>query len=94
MDAVAGTVLDAAFSQSALAPSHNVVHPRPIAWSQMIKYIQHSFKTVLQRDVPILPFAEWFIKLEAAANQPDVSAEDVVSPLSLASPDPVSRFPI
>ncbi|KAL1718563.1 hypothetical protein EV715DRAFT_291171 [Schizophyllum commune] len=77
MDAVAGTVLDATFSQSALRPSHNVVHPRPVQWSQMIKHVQNSLKTVLQRDVPILPFAEWFTKLEALANQPDVSAKDV-----------------
>ncbi|KAL1699760.1 hypothetical protein EV121DRAFT_295858 [Schizophyllum commune] len=77
MDAVAGTVLDATFSQSALRTSHNVVHPRPVQWSQMIKHVHNSLKTVLQRDVPILPFAEWFTRLEAAANQPDVSAKDV-----------------
>ncbi|KAL1690001.1 hypothetical protein GGG16DRAFT_103377 [Schizophyllum commune] len=77
MDAVAGTVLDATFSQSALRPSHNVVHPRPVQWSQMIKHVQNSLKTVLQRDVPIVPFAEWFSKLEALANQPDLSAKDV-----------------
>ncbi|KAL1679196.1 hypothetical protein EV122DRAFT_277408 [Schizophyllum commune] len=77
MDAVAGTVLDAAFSQHALAPSHNVVHPRPVPWSQMIKYIQQSAKTILQRDLSLVPFGEWFTKLEALANRPDVSAKDV-----------------
>ncbi|KAI5884853.1 acetyl-CoA synthetase-like protein [Schizophyllum commune H4-8] len=77
MDAVAGTLLDAAFSQNALAPSHNVVHPRPIPWSQMIKHVQNSLKTILKRDVPVVPFGEWFVKLEALANQPDVSAQDV-----------------
>ena len=81
MDAVAGTVLDAAFSQNALAASHNVVHPRPGSWSQMIKHVQNSLKKVIQRDVLIVPFADWFTKLEAAANQPDVSAKDVVSSL-------------
>ncbi|KAL1660867.1 hypothetical protein GGF50DRAFT_118539 [Schizophyllum commune] len=77
MDAVAGTVLDATFSQSALRPSHNVVHPRPVPWSQMIKNVQKSLKTVLKRNVPVVPFSEWFTKLEALANQPDVSAKDV-----------------
>ena len=94
MDAVAGTVLDAAFSQNALAPSHNVVHPRPIAWSQMTAHVQQSLKKVLDRDLPIVTFGEWFSKLEALANQPDVSAKDVVSPPSLASPTPASRFPL
>ncbi|KAI5827846.1 acetyl-CoA synthetase-like protein [Schizophyllum commune Tattone D] len=77
MDAVAGTLLDAAFSQSTLLPSHNIVHPRPIQWSQMIKNVQHSLKTVLQRDVSVVPFQDWFAKLEATASQPDVSAQDV-----------------
>ncbi|KAI4521215.1 acetyl-CoA synthetase-like protein [Schizophyllum commune Loenen D] len=77
MDAVAGTLLDAAFSRSALAPSHNIVHPRPIQWSQMIKNVQHSLKTVLQRDVPVVPFKDWFAKLETVASRHDVSAQDV-----------------
>ncbi|KAL1663173.1 hypothetical protein GGF50DRAFT_116273 [Schizophyllum commune] len=77
MDAVAGTLLDAAFSQSALAPSHNIVHPRPICWSRMIMHVQNSLKTVLQRDVPVVSFGDWFAKLEKAASRPDVSAQDV-----------------
>ncbi|KAL1690000.1 hypothetical protein GGG16DRAFT_103376 [Schizophyllum commune] len=77
MGAVAGTLLDATFSQSILSPSRNIVHPRPIPWSQMIAKVQHSLKTVLQRDTPIVPFKEWFAKLEAAARRPDVSAQDV-----------------
>ena len=93
MDAVAGTVLDAAFSQNALAASHNVVHPRPGSWSQMIKHVQQSIKNVLKRDLPVVPFGDWFAKLEALANQPDVSAKDVVSPLSLASPPLSHAFP-
>ncbi|KAL1718564.1 hypothetical protein EV715DRAFT_291172 [Schizophyllum commune] len=77
MDAVAGTLLDAAFSESILSPSHNIVHPRPIQWSQMIKNVQHSLKTLLQRDVPFVPFKDWFATLEAAASRPDVSTQDV-----------------
>ncbi|KAI5884843.1 acetyl-CoA synthetase-like protein [Schizophyllum commune H4-8] len=77
MDAVAGTLLDAAFSKTPLSPSHNAVHPRPVAWSQMIKHIQHSLKSFVQRDMPIVPFAEWLSKLEAASTRPDVDVQQV-----------------
>ncbi|KAL1671541.1 hypothetical protein EV122DRAFT_295427 [Schizophyllum commune] len=77
MDAVAGTLLDAAFSKTPLSPSHNAVHPRPVAWSQMIKNIQQSLKSVVQRDVPIISFADWVSKLEAASTRPDVDVQEV-----------------
>ncbi|KAL1699761.1 hypothetical protein EV121DRAFT_295859 [Schizophyllum commune] len=77
MDAVAGTLVDAAFSESILSPSHNIVHPRPIQWSQMIKNVRQSIKTVLLRDVLVVPFGDWFAKLETVASRHDVSAQDV-----------------
>ncbi|KAL1718570.1 hypothetical protein EV715DRAFT_291179 [Schizophyllum commune] len=77
MDAVAGTLLDAAFSPRSLAPSHNIVHPRPVPWTSVIKNVQTSIKKVLNRDLPIVPFKDWFAKLEELANKPDVSAKDV-----------------
>ena len=82
MDAVAGTLLDAAFSPRSLAPSHNIVHPRPVPWTSVIKNVQTSIKKVLKGDLPIVPFKDWFAKLEELANKPDVSAQDVVSRLS------------
>ncbi|TRM56544.1 hypothetical protein BD626DRAFT_618939 [Schizophyllum amplum] len=77
MDAVAGTLADAAFSDGALLPSHNVVHPRPVPWTQMIENVQESLKSILQRDVPIVSFQEWFAKLEAAAGDPSVDVRDM-----------------
>ena len=81
MDAVAGTLLDAAFSPRSLAPSHNIVHPHVIQWSEMIAAVQRSLKNQLDRDLPLVPFPEWFAKLEAVAADPSVSALDVVSSL-------------
>ncbi|KAL1743880.1 hypothetical protein HDZ31DRAFT_64623 [Schizophyllum fasciatum] len=77
MDAVAGTLVDAVFSAGSLSPSHNVIHPRPIAWSEMMECVQRSLKSILQRDVPIVPFGEWFAKLEAASLQPDADIKEM-----------------
>ncbi|TRM56543.1 hypothetical protein BD626DRAFT_519015 [Schizophyllum amplum] len=77
MDAVAGTVVDAVFSERAPLPSHNVVHPRPVPWTQMINNVQKSLKSILQRDVPIIPFREWCAKLEVAAGDPTVDVRDM-----------------
>ncbi|KAI4521212.1 acetyl-CoA synthetase-like protein [Schizophyllum commune Loenen D] len=76
-NAVAGTLIDAAFNEKGLAPSHNIVHPHPIQWSEMIEDVQRSLKNQLDRDLPIVPFPEWFAKLEAVAADPFVSALDV-----------------
>ncbi|KAI5884857.1 NAD(P)-binding protein [Schizophyllum commune H4-8] len=73
-NAVAGTLIDAAFDENGLAPSHNIVHPHTIRWSEMIKDVQRSLKNQLDRDLPIVPFPEWFAKLEAAAADPSVNA--------------------
>lgn len=77
MDAVATTLVDAAFANTALSPSHNAVHPRPVPWSRMITNVQSSLKTVLQRDIPVVPFPEWFAKLEAVAGEPNLDAREV-----------------
>ncbi|KAL1718591.1 hypothetical protein EV715DRAFT_291202 [Schizophyllum commune] len=44
-----------------------MVHPRPISWSQMVKYFQRSLALVLGRKVPLVPFEEWIARLETAA---------------------------
>ncbi|KAL1743867.1 hypothetical protein HDZ31DRAFT_39949 [Schizophyllum fasciatum] len=77
MDAVAGTLVDTALSPDLLAPSYNVVHPRPVSWSSVIGAVQRALAYAIQRDVPIVPFSEWISKLEAAASQSGVNAEDI-----------------
>ncbi|KAL1695048.1 hypothetical protein GGG16DRAFT_109571 [Schizophyllum commune] len=76
-NSVAGTLIDAAFFEDGLAPSHNIVHARPVKWARMIEDVQHSLKSQLGRDVPIIPFQEWFEKLEATAACADVDVQEV-----------------
>ena len=84
MDAVAGTLVDAALSESALSPSHNLVHPRPVPWSQVIANVQRSIEITLQRKFPIVPFSQWFEQLDAIAHKSDVDVQNIVSrPFSL-----------
>ena len=78
MDVVAHIMADLMFSKTPLPPSLNVAHPRPIPWSQMIKYVQVSLKRVTYRDLRIIPFHEWMLRLEAAALQSSVDARDSV----------------
>ena len=79
MDAVAGTLVDAALSESALSPSHNLVHPRPVPWSQVIANVQRSIETTLQRKVPIVPFSHWLEQLDAVAHKSNVDVQNIVS---------------
>ncbi|KAL1660005.1 hypothetical protein GGF50DRAFT_130616 [Schizophyllum commune] len=76
MDVVAHIMADLMFSKTPLPPSLNVAHPRPILWSQMIKYVRVSLKRMAHRDLRIIPFHEWMLRLEAAALQSSVDARD------------------
>lgn len=38
----------------------NIVHPRPITWNAVIKWVAE------QLGVPIIPYSEWLARLEAA----------------------------
>ncbi|KAL1679182.1 hypothetical protein EV122DRAFT_210432 [Schizophyllum commune] len=77
MDAVAGTLVDAALSESALSPSHNLVHPRPVPWSQVIANVQRSIDVTLHRQVPIVPFSQWLKQLNAVAHKSDVDVQNI-----------------
>ncbi|KAL1721938.1 hypothetical protein EV715DRAFT_194194 [Schizophyllum commune] len=76
-NSVAGTLIDAAFFEDGLAPSHNIVHPRPVKWVRMIEDVQRSMKSRLGRDVAIISFQVWFAKLEATAARADVDVHEV-----------------
>ncbi|KAL1718580.1 hypothetical protein EV715DRAFT_200967 [Schizophyllum commune] len=76
MDVVAHITTDLMFSKTPLPPSLNVAHPRPIPWSQMIKYVRVSLRRTTHQDLRIIPFHEWMLRLEAAALQSSVDARD------------------
>ncbi|KAL1743883.1 hypothetical protein HDZ31DRAFT_39972 [Schizophyllum fasciatum] len=76
-DAVAGTLLDAAFTDEVLPPSLNIVHPRPLPWSVIIRHVQDVLRSQTGRDLPLTPLGEWLDRLEAAAARTDVDVRDV-----------------
>ena len=64
MDTVAQSVLELTFSQNALPPIANLVHPRPIAWTFMISSVCEALQTLASKKLSIVPFADWFTSLE------------------------------
>ena len=67
IDTAARALVDIVLSACPLSASYNMVHPRPISWSQMIKYFQRSLALVLGKEVPLVSFEEWIARLETAA---------------------------
>ncbi|KAL1659994.1 male sterility protein-domain-containing protein [Schizophyllum commune] len=67
IDTAARALVDIGFSASPLSPSYNMVHPRPISWSQMMRYFQRSLAFVLGKEVPLVSFEEWIARLETVA---------------------------
>ena len=78
MDAVAGAVLDLVVSDESAPSVVNVVHPRPVPWSTVLKGVRGA----LRSPIPLVPYHEWLAKLEEAALQPtSAQLEAVVSQL-------------
>ncbi|KAI4517458.1 NAD(P)-binding protein, partial [Schizophyllum commune Loenen D] len=75
IDTAARALVDIALSASPLYPSYNVVHPRPISWSQMMRYFQRSLALVLGKEVPLVSFEEWIARLETVACSMTVNAQ-------------------
>ncbi|KAL1726526.1 male sterility protein-domain-containing protein [Schizophyllum commune] len=67
IDTAARALVDIVLSASPLSPSYNMVHPRPISWSQMVKYFQWSLALILGKKVPLVSFEEWIARLETVA---------------------------
>ncbi|KAL1690640.1 male sterility protein-domain-containing protein [Schizophyllum commune] len=72
MDTAARALVDIAFAATPLAPSHNLVHPRPVSWHQMMESVQRSLARILGKHLPMVPFKQWMVMLYRAASVPDV----------------------
>lgn len=79
MDAVTSTVLDTAFLNDRAPIAVNVVHPRPISWSVVMRNIRHALvreKSLSPEDLTLIPFQQWVLELEKHVNS---SSDDLVS---------------
>ncbi|KAH7928011.1 putative aminoadipate reductase [Leucogyrophana mollusca] len=75
--AVSNAILDVAFSQEQPPIAINLVHPRPVEWTAVMKPVGDALlrKAVSSEAVPLVPFKEWFARLEARAQ--DTSEENI-----------------
>ncbi|KAG5652630.1 putative secondary metabolism biosynthetic enzyme [Sphagnurus paluster] len=83
MDGVAGSILDIALGDKAPPPMLNIVHPRPVEWSNVIADIKTAIKEVLERDLDVVPFDDWVSALEAHANTATAETMDSIPALKL-----------
>ncbi|KAJ7246827.1 acetyl-CoA synthetase-like protein [Mycena haematopus] len=70
-DAVTGGVLDVAFSTKAESNVYNLVHPRPVSWNFVAKTLREVLAKKGFPELPLVPFADWFAKLEVASEKAD-----------------------
>ncbi|KAL1701564.1 male sterility protein-domain-containing protein [Schizophyllum commune] len=75
IDTAARALVDIALSACPLSPSYNMVHPRPISWSQMMRYFQRSLAHVPGKELPLVSFEEWIARLETVACSMTVNAQ-------------------
>ncbi|KAG5652629.1 putative NRPS-like protein biosynthetic cluster [Sphagnurus paluster] len=78
VDGVAGGILDIALSHKVLPPILNLVHPRPVEWSDVILGIQKAIKEVLKHDLKVVPCGNWVSALEAHANTATAETMDSI----------------
>ncbi|KZP33052.1 hypothetical protein FIBSPDRAFT_371519 [Athelia psychrophila] len=73
MQAVSQTILNVAFAPDAPPIALNIVHPRPVAWSAVMRPLSdalHQHK-VTPDILPLVAFKEWFAMLESSATGAD-----------------------
>lgn len=68
MDIVAKSMLDIAFSKGQPPVAVNLVHPQPSPWTTIIEAVKDSLtreKSLSPDALSLVPFSEWFSRLEA-----------------------------
>jgi thioester reductase-like protein len=84
--AVSDCIIEVMFRQDQPPLALNVVHPKPVAWTKMITDIREALLyagCIGETEMTIIPFSEWFSKLETAARQADANTmRDIVSVFS------------
>jgi hypothetical protein len=80
MDAVTDCIEALVTSDNQYPPALNIVHPNVIEWNLVIKYIQASVKSIRGISLELLPFGEWFSKLESRSSS--ATAKDMADIVS------------
>ncbi|KAI5823977.1 hypothetical protein K523DRAFT_343720 [Schizophyllum commune Tattone D] len=76
-DVTTHALLDIVFFLEPLEPSYNLVHPRPISISKIIRFVQRSLASTTGVKLSFVPFKDRMVRLEDAARRPGVRARDV-----------------
>ncbi|KAG2093538.1 putative aminoadipate reductase [Suillus discolor] len=73
--AISNAILDVAFAEEEPSIAVNLVHPKPTAWKALIQPIADALveHKVTSHPLPLVPFSEWFERLESSAK--DASEE-------------------
>jgi thioester reductase-like protein len=74
MHAVAKAILDVGFAEEQPTIALNIVHPRPVEWSTVMRDVSDALLAakVTSEFLPLLPFGEWFEALEGRAKAADL----------------------
>ncbi|KAF8953018.1 putative aminoadipate reductase [Flammula alnicola] len=75
MDTVANCILELSFHAKRYPAALNVLHSQPIEWNAMIQYVADALvrERNLAAPVPLVPFQDWFSRLEKHASSPSDS---------------------
>jgi hypothetical protein len=81
--AVSNAILDVAFSDEQSLTALNIVHPRPVEWSTVMRDVREALLAakVNSEILPLVPFEEWLKQLEGRAEIADV--HDISSIVSI-----------
>lgn len=71
MHAVSQAILDVAFSAQSPTIALNIVHPRPVQWSEIMHSISDALleAKILSQRLALVPFSEWFDRLETRSRE-------------------------
>ncbi|KAG1900203.1 putative aminoadipate reductase [Suillus fuscotomentosus] len=67
--AVSNAILDVAFAKEEPPVAVNLVHPRPVAWGTLMRPVADAIseRKITSAPLPLVPFSEWFEKVESSA---------------------------
>ncbi|RDB20216.1 Non-canonical non-ribosomal peptide synthetase FUB8 [Hypsizygus marmoreus] len=74
-DAVAKSIIDVALADEAAPIALNLVHPRPVEWNSVIINIKVAVKDVLNKELSLVSFHDWFASLRDRAV--NATAQDI-----------------
>ncbi|KAF9060301.1 acetyl-CoA synthetase-like protein [Rhodocollybia butyracea] len=81
LDAVAGAILDVAFTPETTPLAINLVHPKPVSWTSTMSAIRESLisaKHLSPEALPLVPFQTWVKALEDAGNaSPEIVSNEL-----------------